>query len=1537
MHASMSLRDALLREGKLCTGCGACVATCPTAALALLEDSEGFFTPSCASTKEACGSCSACVHVCPVLQAQPAKAVKPASSALAIAPQASPETFTTRLSRRVLDQDGVVFGPAFDAHWHVHHIMVDRPADLHKLDTFIPLQSQMAEAYKKAKALLQAHRLVLFTGVPCQIAALYAFLGDTPQETLYTMEQMCQGLSSHKVFRTYLKESFPTGDVLDYVFASHERADVLVRMKDGREHRIPFPEDAFAQALCADLVNAPSCSACPFGTLPRQADFTVGLTRSPALLASSRQAPKNATQESAPAAQATPPTAAESVPETAESPQSADTPAAFLLVNSQRGRQLVADLAPLLPLEAPSSLDALLQDRPAPAPSTVSQSDRRHFFLSLGLKPFPLLVDACLRGQYDIAIAGHWWSNRYHTVLANYSLYVLLRSLDYDPVFLPQPAQASDAALTADPDSASAEEVVSLVLDDDQDLLLESEQAPRPAKTPSAPLPAQPGTRGEDVLGQHCNIFSTPSDGTLTSVAVAHCGTFMVGSDDVWDSAAAHGDDASFYFLDWVGDDRRKVSVATPLDGLLSASDSSRKETCKALKSFTALSCSQAHAANWLRQYCQRTDVSVLLDPLLTADAASFDALLPKREATAKQPFVFSCVDSLTSATWKKTLMDAVCEVFTATHILCSDVDSAQHTAFRTSYGDELRTDLSVQAWLSHIQQCCFLVGDNYESLCCALRFHKNFLIVAPKETRDHNPTRIFDLLQLLGLEDRLITPRQQLDDVKALVHTPIDWESVDSLLENAHKNLTTWLRYVCNMPLHPKPKRATEKEEPFPEGILFSLASDSPDAVDISENTCQERDVTAEKWLHVTGEGIQLNDIRSVKKCFGSTPLLQCLFQGELLVKVGLAADQKSYLWLNEKHVAASVPSAAKLGLNLSDVDSGKLEIHLLPLRPSTLYAHLPLAERTQLNTDHVLYSFLFPSYELCCEEQLYVHFHGEACSYSFKDGTVSLGKKTSVDLLTYFNSFTTTKWKKYTDVRHLGIYLDFRGDALVFLKHQTESACATVAQWRIRSSEKATWLCPLPEFVLELEGIIGIHLVAEDESILYGGGYVSTDAPTQNVRLGIGITTYKREKAVKASVERLGRAISAHPLYHDTIDITVVDNGQTLSPDDVPAATLIPNRNLGGTGGFMRNLIHYRDLGSYTHCLFMDDDANCEPGSIFRSLSFLRHATDTSVAISGAMLSENVQFIQWENGAWFDKQCHPLHCNLDLRQPDNLFLNEKEYTENPTYGAWWYFMFPIARVENFTFPFFVRGDDIQFSYMNHFTICRMNGISTWQEDFKTKESPMTLYLDIRSHIVHHMLLQQINNDALTIIKLVWSFFSRFNNSYQYDTANAIVTSFNDMQKGSQYWEENIDTQKIREKIKKKYSIEVKKELRKDYKDLPQIQIYKEKSFIKKLTCYGHLLPGYKFDTNLQRVPKIDFPNADLSYLHKQCLIFCEVDNTEYIVQIDRKYYFKNLFFFCLTASKFFIKYFILRRNIKKFMSGLTKDIFWKKQFFKK
>lgn len=622
---------------------------------------------------------------------------------------------------------------------------------------------------------------------------------------------------------------------------------------------------------------------------------------------------------------------------------------------------------------------------------------------------------------------------------------------------------------------------------------------------------------------------------------------------------------------------------------------------------------------------------------------------------------------------------------------------------------------------------------------------------------------------------------------------------------------------------------------------------------------------------------------------------------------------------------------------IDISSVNGGNLEIKITALADSQVFfceitssgLPFPVYEASNLTT---LCNFIFPKKDLCTEEPLYFHLQGKTSYFSIEQQHVTLPPWGSVDFTSYFNSFSACKWQKYTNVDELALSLDFSGEIEVELCHLESGAyrseddptiikelkTRTLYMGRLRHETRSTAFLHIEQY--PTTGIIGCRVRALSEATIYGGGFSTPCAITQPAKLGISITTFKREEAVKASAKRISAAIAD---YKDKISLTIVDNGKTLTTEDVPGTTLIPSRNLGGTGGFMRGLIHYQDLNEgFTHCLFMDDDAFCETESIFRALAFIEHAKDDRASICGAMLYENIKFLQWENGAWFEYRCHPLKHNLDLREQANLVANEIEDPEHNIYGAWWFFLFPLAHAKNYAFPFFVRGDDIDFSYNNDFQIITVNGLSCWQEDFNSKANALSVYLAVRSHIVHHLTLSNLPNDKKKLVTMINEHFNQYNNSYHYGTAACVTLAVKHVMQGPKFFLNNLEMADVIREIK---------ELSKN--EIPQPMTGEEKNFvfadknlktkilpkvIRNFSLHGHLLPKFLMDTKTAWAINKDsgaFPNPNRTYLRKKLYIIDVKKESLYVLIGKTSVYIKNKYQHVKAMLSLYRKFYKLKQ----------------------
>lgn len=100
----------------------------------------------------------------------------------------------------------MVFGARFDDNWEVKHDYTETIEGLAAFRGSKYVQSRIEDNYMKAEKFLKEGRKVLFSGTPCQIAGLKKFLRKE-YDNLLTVDLICHGVPSPKVWRMYLDET----------------------------------------------------------------------------------------------------------------------------------------------------------------------------------------------------------------------------------------------------------------------------------------------------------------------------------------------------------------------------------------------------------------------------------------------------------------------------------------------------------------------------------------------------------------------------------------------------------------------------------------------------------------------------------------------------------------------------------------------------------------------------------------------------------------------------------------------------------------------------------------------------------------------------------------------------------------------------------------------------------------------------------------------------------------------------------------------------------------------------------------------------------------------------------------------------------------------------------------------------------------------------------------------------------------------------------------------------------------------------------
>ena len=205
---------------KTCTGCGGCTNACPKDAIFFAPDAEGFQHPVVQAAQ--CIGCKKCEQICPVLHWESSNIAKPDLYAVRgaddIRANSSSGGVFSLAAEEVFARKGVVVGAAFDKNLHLSLSIAKNEKQLAPMRGSKYVQSDPELVYRDALKCLKAGKLVLFTGCPCQVAAMKNIAGKKYSDLLYTIDLLCHGVPSQAILQRYLEETFPGKQAVDVRF-----------------------------------------------------------------------------------------------------------------------------------------------------------------------------------------------------------------------------------------------------------------------------------------------------------------------------------------------------------------------------------------------------------------------------------------------------------------------------------------------------------------------------------------------------------------------------------------------------------------------------------------------------------------------------------------------------------------------------------------------------------------------------------------------------------------------------------------------------------------------------------------------------------------------------------------------------------------------------------------------------------------------------------------------------------------------------------------------------------------------------------------------------------------------------------------------------------------------------------------------------------------------------------------------------------------------------------------------------------------------
>lgn len=295
-----------------CCGCSACIQVCPVQCISFVENERGFLYPTIESSD--CVQCRLCEKVCPIINKleprEPLQIFACVNKDEHLRYRSSSGGIFVLLSELVIKSGGVVFGAKFDSNWMVIHSFTDSISGLSDFLGSKYVQSRIGETYKQAETFLKEGRKVLFSGTPCQISGLHHYLrSDYPN--LLTVEVICHGVPSPRIWRDYLNVLYPSGSRRGSDSVLSSRNDIstikgisfrdkqngwkkysflaffsdeqvksdeygLSSVTEGRVFRQFHRDNLYMQAFLNNLSLRPTCFDCPAKNARSRADVSLG-------------------------------------------------------------------------------------------------------------------------------------------------------------------------------------------------------------------------------------------------------------------------------------------------------------------------------------------------------------------------------------------------------------------------------------------------------------------------------------------------------------------------------------------------------------------------------------------------------------------------------------------------------------------------------------------------------------------------------------------------------------------------------------------------------------------------------------------------------------------------------------------------------------------------------------------------------------------------------------------------------------------------------------------------------------------------------------------------------------------------------------------------------------------------------------------------------------------------------------------------------------------------------------------------------------
>ena len=345
---------------------------------------------------------------------------------------------------------------------------------------------------------------------------------------------------------------------------------------------------------------------------------------------------------------------------------------------------------------------------------------------------------------FDVGIVGWWYGKNYGSALTYYALHEVVEDMGYDTLMLEWPWKKK-------------------------------------------PFPPISKNFVREFAKKHYNESAQYTFDEYPSLN-NHIGTFIAGSDQLWNYWDSK-DMGNYYMLDFVRNDRRKISYATSFGHpIYPAPINICEKQAELLKTFYAISVREDDGVKICRD-CFGVKATQVWDPVFLCDKSKYIGLINEVNISENKPYLLAYVLSPDTEKGKKLTEIAKALNLELVIILDGQTDLEKN---KQQLGiDNVKNNIGIEEWLAYIYNASYVITDSFHGICFSIIFEKQFTCILNKA---RGVSRFNTLLGKLHLESFAVDEVAKIS-AQNVTNQTIDYDLVRNILKTEVKRSYDWLK----------------------------------------------------------------------------------------------------------------------------------------------------------------------------------------------------------------------------------------------------------------------------------------------------------------------------------------------------------------------------------------------------------------------------------------------------------------------------------------------------------------------------------------------------------------------------------------------------------------------------------------------------------------------------------------------------------------------------------------------------------------------